>query len=103
MSEQRPWWLGDEDAEKLGSAASEGASSDKKYSDFAGQVTNWVTWLQSQAQQRILEPHREHTDPREHPTCVLCRTSQWVEPASERDRETQEIIWVPTTIDPSLP
>ncbi len=98
MSDQRPWWLGDDARDRDDSDSS---GSDKKASDFAGQVTGWVTWLQGLAQQRIVEPHRQHTDPREHPTCVLCRTSMLVDTADPRESET--IVWVPTTIDPTLP
>jgi len=64
-----------------------------------------VSWLQSLAQQRIVEPHAQHADPQEHPTCVLCRAEAFVDASSSTPEAAQNapIHWVPTVIDRSLP
>ena len=103
-----PWWYSGDDAER---AQPEGAKRAAHESDpsaeqpadsssarwdpaglvaAANQLVEWAT-------ERFVEPHAEHTNPADHPSCVLCRgtavlgtmtrpkTSSTVEP----------ITWIP--------
>jgi len=86
MTARTPWWFsGDtEELSDAGPGADETASApeseaDATESDAAGardwaglvsgaqRVVDWAT-------ERVLAPHAEHEDPRDHPDCVICRT-----------------------------
>lgn len=58
----------------------------------ANQIVDWAT-------ERFIAPHAEHLDPREHPTCVLCRSAAMlgsitVEPPVTADEPTP-MTWIP--------
>ncbi len=77
MSEERtPWWFSGE-----GSESGEPEDGSQKQSDGPSLPNLDWTALASGAQrlvdwatERVMAPHAEHEDPREHPQCMVCRT-----------------------------
>ena len=88
MSGDTPWWysgtdepsgeepLAGEDA-LAGQAQAEGqapaddrGASGRDWTTLVFGAQRIVDW----ATERVLAPHAEHDDPREHPDCVVCRT-----------------------------
>jgi hypothetical protein len=86
VSGSSPWWYSGDNVENASgeSAGSEPdadqgpeegqeGAADAGARDWAGlvsgaqRVVDWAT-------ERLLAPHAEHVDPRDHPDCVLCRT-----------------------------
>lgn len=62
--ERTPWWY---------SGGEEPASEPQGSVDWTGLLAGaarMVDWATSS----VLAPHADHTDPREHPDCVVCRT-----------------------------
>ena len=89
--ERAPWWYsGGEDAgaENAGiddAGLDEARSEEAPDADAGSQheqdtPLDWTALalgaqrLVDWAAERLLTPHAEHADPREHPTCVVCRT-----------------------------
>jgi hypothetical protein len=84
MSPTTPWWYsGDESGPDYGLGRDQERPADEATAgegEPAGRGTDWsalvlgaqrmVDW----ATERVMAPHVDHTDPRENPTCVVCRT-----------------------------
>lgn len=78
MSATTPWWYSGDDAgpvedepivedTPIGEDESTGGTDWSALIVGAQRVVDWAT-------ERVMAPHAEHTDPRENPTCVVCRT-----------------------------
>jgi hypothetical protein len=78
MTPGNPWWYSGDDQRPDESRADESAASEPDEAPSGG--TDWsalivgaqrmVDW----ATEQVMAPHAEHEDPREYPTCVVCRT-----------------------------
>lgn len=51
-------------------ATADGASSSMDWTALVAGAAKMVDW----ATERVMAPHAEHTDPAEHPDCMVCRT-----------------------------
>ncbi len=71
---RNPWWFsGDEsepDAESAGAESKGPGLPSFDLAALAGTAQRLVDW----ASERIMAPHADHDDAREHPQCVVCRT-----------------------------
>lgn len=94
-----PWWFsGDkaarEPADETTSAFAGAAESGMSLGSLitgAQQLFDWASEL-------VLAPHADHSDPREHPECLVCKGTALVqgvrsEPAAPRPE--REISWIP--------
>ena len=125
MSSQPPWWYSAQGQSRAsdGSAsegsspgadgsdgpAAEGPSSGApSLGDFVSMASTLVEW----ATDRVMAPHAEHTNPAEHPQCLICRASRMLGAATESassdapvatERSAGAIAWIPITDDPSDP
>ena len=94
-----PWWYsGDEPTDGQDPSVEEStqvpAWDPSAILLVANQLVDWAT-------ERFVAPHSEHTDPADHPSCVLCRSTtvlgglaQESAPASE-PLATTPVTWVP--------
>ena len=110
MSEPRtPWWYsgaGEEDAEPEKKA--DGPSlPNLDWTALASGAQRLVDW----ATEKVMAPHAEHTEPREHPQCVVCRTMLLIgerpstssEDAASTEPADQRIEWIPIMGDSPEP
>jgi hypothetical protein len=82
VSEHTPWWYsgGDDDPPVETPSAPEPSGVGDEPADPAGGGTDWLGLLTGAqrmvdwATERVMAPHAEHADPRDHPQCVICRT-----------------------------
>jgi hypothetical protein len=84
-----PWWYSGDDQEPMAtdgrapadadagandeadaSDVPEGASSSMDWTALVAGAARMVDW----ATERVMAPHAEHSDPAEHPDCMVCRT-----------------------------
>jgi hypothetical protein len=91
MSSDRraPWWFSGDDEQEPESVArpdptpqptsepaldsadeADGTSSSMDWTALVAGAARMVDW----ATERVMAPHAEHTDPAEHPDCMVCRT-----------------------------
>jgi hypothetical protein len=84
MSPATPWWYsGDESGSDDGLGREEGQQADETTSAESQPAASGTDWsalvlgaqrMVDWATERVMAPHAEHADPRENPTCVVCRT-----------------------------
>jgi hypothetical protein len=84
MSPATPWWYsGDESAPDGGLGRDEDQPADEATSAEDRPTSTGTDWsalvlgaqrMVDWATERVMAPHAEHSDPRENPTCVVCRT-----------------------------
>ena len=107
-----PWWYsGDDDApqpEEPPTPQGEGFGiPGVDWSALASGAQRLVDW----ATDRVMAPHADHADPREHPQCVVCRTILLLAdrpggPSTAPEEPVEvadEIAWIPIVGDPSDP
>lgn len=93
-----PWWYsgaGDEPESKPDGPG----LVNLDWSALATGAQRLVDW----ATEKVMAPHAEHSDPREHPQCVVCRTmlligerpSAATDDASATAPPAQRIEWIP--------
>jgi hypothetical protein len=63
---ETPWWYSGDEEEEVPEASPR--FDPMALVAAANQLVDWAT-------ERFVTPHEEHTDPQEHPTCVLCRSA----------------------------
>lgn len=83
MSEGRPWWFSEDEATsppKLGF----------DISSLAGGAQQMVEWARS----IIVAPHAAHTDPREHPQCVMCQAERVFADGPQPPVREHAIAWI---------
>ncbi len=91
MSSDRraPWWYSGDDDEPVVAAAEPDTRDDSGF-DGEGELSeepedtsstmDWTALVAGAARmvdwatERVMAPHAEHTDPAEHPECMVCRT-----------------------------
>ena len=93
-----PWWFSGD------SAAGESASADAPKSSGStdsgmslGSLIAGAQQLFDWASELVLAPHADHSDPREHPDCLICKGTSLVqgvgsEPAAPR--APRSISWI---------
>ena len=90
MTERKPWWYSGGDDEPVvehegvagAGSADSGAADDaaETESEPVPSGRDWMALLAGAqrvvdwATARVIAPHSDHLDPREHPDCVVCRT-----------------------------
>ena len=101
-----PWWYSgdDGDGDRVdGVDGLDGAERSVRFDPSgliaaANQLVDWAT-------ERIVTPHAEHSNPAEHPTCVLCRSASVISsltPTAPMDAPTvgetlvSPVRWIPT-------
>ncbi len=107
-----PWWYSG-----TGSEDSDDGQSEKKADGPSLPNLDW-TALASGAQrlvdwatEKVMAPHAEHSDPREHPQCVVCRTMLLIgeRPSAATDDDASaappspRIEWIPIIGESSEP
>lgn len=76
-----PWWFSGDDeqpepdpvperAEEAAPDTEEAASPSMDWTVLVAGAAKMVDW----ATEKVMAPHAEHTDPAEHPDCMVCRT-----------------------------
>jgi hypothetical protein len=80
-----PWWFSGDDEQEPDPVATpepapepaldsadeaDGTSSSMDWTALVAGAARMVDW----ATERVMAPHAEHTDPAEHPDCMVCRT-----------------------------
>lgn len=96
-----PWWYsGDErDGDRADDRAERSMRIDPSgLIAAANQLVDWAT-------ERIVTPHAEHSDPAEHPTCVLCRSASVISSLTSTapsdvptmgETQVSPVRWIPT-------
>jgi hypothetical protein len=126
MSPTTPWWYsGDESGPDVGRGQDQDRSADEATSAEDQPTANGTDWsalvlgaqrMVDWATERVMAPHADHGDPREHPTCVVCRTMALlgevpVDPTDGGDdggdgvtnRAEMTIHWIPVRDDRAEP
>ena len=111
-----PWWYsGDDEATSAGSASSEESSAPRSGTDW-GALLSGAQRMVDWATEAVMAPHAEHSDPRAHPECLICRgitllgdSGATSTPADDEREQTdpsspaQGIQWIPIREDPGAP
>ena len=108
MSDGRtPWWYSGEgsESENESEKQSDGPSlPNLDWTALASGAQRLVDW----ATERVMAPHAEHQEPRDHPQCVVCRTMVLIgerpsaapDDAAPSAPTAQRIEWIPIMGEP---
>lgn len=94
-----PWWFsGDSSAGEFVDAEATAAAPTADSGMSLGSLIAGAQQLFDWASELVLAPHADHSDPREHPDCLVCKGTALVqgvrsEPAAPAAR--REISWIP--------
>ena len=94
-----PWWFSGDSAageSTSGDASNSSGSADSGMS--LGSLIAGAQQLFDWASELVLAPHADHSDPREHPDCLVCKGTalvQGVRSEPSAPRVAREISWIP--------
>jgi hypothetical protein len=94
-----PWWFsGDSSAGEPSSDEAPKSSGSSESGLSLGSLMAGAQQLFDWASELVLAPHADHTDPREHPDCLVCKGTalvQGVRSQPSAPRDAREISWIP--------
>ncbi len=113
MSQRTPWWYSGDDQEPADPSVA--SDDDTAPEDSGGSARDWMTLVAGAqrvvdwATERVMAPHAEHDDPRDHPDCVVCRTMTMLgdvglrtSPASDVNTDTDTRVGPEAAVDGPL-
>ena len=93
-----PWWFsGDSAAGEPTSTDTPKASGSTDSGMSLGSLIAGAQQLFDWASELVLAPHADHSDPREHPDCLICKGTslvQGVRSEPSPSRATRSISWI---------
>lgn len=94
-----PWWFsGDSSAGEPADSGSSAAPGTADSGMSLGSLIAGAQQLFDWASELVLAPHADHSDPREHPDCLVCKGTalvQGVRSEPSTPRPSREISWIP--------
>lgn len=101
---EHPWWYsgdeGEPDEEPSGGTSGEAAgSASLDWQGLLSGAVRMVDWAAS----AVVEPHGEHTDPADHPVCLVCRTLTLVQDRTGMTAPTPQAPVAREPVPPAVP
>ena len=111
MTDDQPWWFSGHGAEQSEDRRHDPTAEGGAGFSFAGvrlggltlsNITAGAQQLVDLARHALVTPHAEHSDPREHGDCILCRALTLIaQTADPVDRGRNAVAWI--DLDPPQP